>query len=389
MFGTLIDYRWLTEDKSYDDVISQAMLHQVGDAWDYVPDNQTLTEGNDDQGFWAMAAMSAAEHKFTDPPDDEPQWVALVQAVFNEYVSRWDTQHCSGGLRWQIFTWNTGYDYKNAISNGCFFNVASRLARYTGNETYSKWAEKVWDWEEKLGLITDDYQVLDGAHFDEKDCNITDSNQWSYNVGIHLHGAAVMYNITESDTWKGRVDGLLQSVNKKFVKDDVIYEQFCETSKQCNQDQQNFKGFLARWLAATTQLAPYTYESISKLLLSSAKAAVATCTGSPTTDFKGHAGTACGFTWLSDSFDGLVGVGSQMNALAIIMYTLVDKATGPVTTKSGGTSKGDPGGGSTDKSADSPTPKYDTITMADRAGAGILTFVIAAGVVAGTAFTVF
>lgn len=37
------------------------MLWQVGPDQDYMPPNQTKDEGNDDQGFWGMAAMSAAE----------------------------------------------------------------------------------------------------------------------------------------------------------------------------------------------------------------------------------------------------------------------------------------------------------------------------------------
>jgi mannan endo-1,6-alpha-mannosidase len=107
------------------------MLHQAGTSAgtpaDGMPDNQTLAVGNDDQGFWAMAAMLAAEHSFPDPPDTDPGWLVQAQVVFNEYVSRWDSQHCNGGLRSKIFQWNIGYDYKDSISNGCFFNVAARV----------------------------------------------------------------------------------------------------------------------------------------------------------------------------------------------------------------------------------------------------------------------
>ncbi|UPK93215.1 hypothetical protein LCI18_004150 [Fusarium solani-melongenae] len=388
LFGTMIDYWWLTGDSSYNDITKQALVHQAGDTNDYMPENQTLTEGNDDQGFWAMAVMSAAEHKFPDPPDDKPGWLALTQAVFNEYVSRWDSKHCSGGLRWQIFTFNTGFDYKNSISNGCFFNIAARLARYTGNDTYADWAEKIWDWEVDAGLITNELQVFDGVTIGESNCSSTDTNQWTYNAGIYLHGAAVMYNITESDTWKKRVDGVLTNINKKFVKNNVIYEQFCEPSKQCNQDQQNFKGFLARWMAATTQMAPHTYDSVAKLLLSSAKSAVGVCNGSPATGYRGPAGTACGFSWLTGAYDGIVGVGPQMSALSIFMYTLVDKVSSPVTKKTGGTSKGDPNAGDTTTGDRDGKKTYSAITMTDKAGAGIVTFLIAAGVVCGTAFTV-
>ena len=158
-----------------------------------MPLNQTKTEGNDDQGFWGMAAMTAAEMKFEDPPSNKPGWVALAQAVFNTMVARWDTTTCGGGLRWQIFTFNNGYDYKNSVANGCLFNIGARLARYTGNATYGDWAEKTWDWMESTGLISDKYEVFDGSS-DLSNCSSLDYLQFSYNQGLFLFGSAMMYN---------------------------------------------------------------------------------------------------------------------------------------------------------------------------------------------------
>ena len=173
MFMTMIDYQEYTGDTSYNDLISSAMLFQVGKDNDYMPANQTKSEGNDDQGFWGMAAMLAAEVNFPNPPADKPQWLALAQAVFNELAWRWDESTCGGGLRWQIFQFNNGYTYKNSIANGCLFNLGSRLARYTGNQTYAMWAEKVWDWETSVGLIDGGFNVYDGST-DESNCTSVD-----------------------------------------------------------------------------------------------------------------------------------------------------------------------------------------------------------------------
>lgn len=201
LLGTIIDYQFLTGDTSYQAVATQALLHQVGDDRDFMPRNQTRTLGNDDQGFWAMAAMSAAENKFPDPPADQPQWLALVQAVFNQYATRWDTEICNGGLRWQIFPFNNGFTYKNSISNGCFFNIAARLARFTGNQTYADWAAKIWDWEVGVGLITPEFRIYDGAGVDNgENCTQKDMIQWSYNAGIFLHGAATSEYISKQIT---------------------------------------------------------------------------------------------------------------------------------------------------------------------------------------------
>ena len=135
MWGTLLDYWKLTGDDSYNDVVTQAMLWQVGPNRDFKPPNVTASLGNDDQGFWGMSAMLAAENNFPNPPADQPQWLALAQAVFHtqatpdQHDDTWYVRllpvlalrgwltfffDSGGGLRWQIYLSNNGYDYKNS-----------------------------------------------------------------------------------------------------------------------------------------------------------------------------------------------------------------------------------------------------------------------------------
>jgi len=194
LWGTMMDYWHWTGDSSYNDVIMQALLHQVGHANDYQPRNHTASLGNDDQGFWGMSAMLAAELNFPNPPSDQPQWLALAQAVFNTQADpgRHDGT-CGGGLRWQIPLSNNGYNYKNSIANGCFFNIGARLARYTGNDTYMKYAEETWDWIRGVGYMDNDYNIYDGAHV-ENNCTEINRAQFSYNNGVFALGVAHLYN---------------------------------------------------------------------------------------------------------------------------------------------------------------------------------------------------
>jgi mannan endo-1,6-alpha-mannosidase len=205
MFGTLVDYWYYTGDTSFNDITTQALLFQVGPNADYMPPNQTKDEGNDDQSFWGMAALSAAEAKYPDPPPGQPQWLALAQGVFNTQAPRWDESTCGGGLRWQIFTFNNGYNYKNTISNGCFFNIAARLGRYTGNQTYVQWAEKMWDWVSATGLMSTDYHFYDGTD-DTINCTQVNHIEWSYNTGVYLLGAANMWNMVSATGMKRVAD---------------------------------------------------------------------------------------------------------------------------------------------------------------------------------------
>lgn len=193
MFGSLIDYWFYTGDAQHNHLVMQGMQHQVGPNLDFMPPNQTKTLGNDDQCFWALSAMSAAESNFPNPPSRLPQWLALAQAVFNTQVPRWDMATCDGGLKWQIYSFNNGFNYKNTISNGCFFNLGARLALYTGNQSYADWAEKSWKWMLHRGLLSKSYNVYDGTD-DTDNCGSINGNEWSYNAGILLNGAAAMYS---------------------------------------------------------------------------------------------------------------------------------------------------------------------------------------------------
>jgi hypothetical protein len=194
MFGALVDYWRYTGDSSYNAATMQAVLHQASESRDFMPPNQTKSEGNDDQVFWAFTTMMAAEAGFPDPPADQPQWLALTQGVFNLQARRWSEDTCGGGLRWQIFPLNNGYHYKNTISNGGFFNIAARLGAFTKNQTYFEWAEKTWDWCSDIGLINiQTYEISDGSD-SLINCTKIDHTQWSYNTGVFLYGAAVMWN---------------------------------------------------------------------------------------------------------------------------------------------------------------------------------------------------
>jgi mannan endo-1,6-alpha-mannosidase len=135
--------------------------------------------------------MTAAEMRFQNPPMKKPSWLALAQAVFNRQAARWDTAHCGGGLRWQFNAFNNGWMDKNSISNGCFFQLAARLARYTKNETYSQWANKVFDWMDTSPLISKQWEVFDSISFTEQACSDTPGPiQWTYNIGTMIAGSA-------------------------------------------------------------------------------------------------------------------------------------------------------------------------------------------------------
>lgn len=298
-------------------------------------------QGNDDIAFWAFAALSAAEHSWREPPEPYPTWRGICDNIFNDFVDRWYDADatCGGGLKWQVFPSSNGYDYKNAISNGGFLQLAARLYRLSlgddtgvggGNETYRVWAEKVWQWSVDVGFIapaedngedtaTAGLVVYDGAG-EDVNCTTLDGHQWSYNPAVYLYGAAVMADVTGEQAWFDRTIDLLAGLGA-FVSPfgnatDVLYERECELDWDCNIDQVSFKGYLARWLAQTAVLVPVTAERIREVLTASATAAARSCVG-------GEQGSTCGVRWYLGTWDGTSGLGQALSALEVLTSLLV------------------------------------------------------------------
>ncbi|KAK7712198.1 hypothetical protein SLS57_007874 [Botryosphaeria dothidea] len=336
VWGGLVDYWSYTGDASYVSTTTQALLAQKGPANDFMNVEWEKELGNDDQVFWALAAMSAAEQDFPSPAsatasdvsNPPASWLELAVNTFNTQIARWDTATCNGGLRWQIYSTNNGYTYKNSISNGGLFQLAARLHRATGNATYATWATRVWDWSVGVGAIDAQYNIFDGAGVDQN-CTQFDKTQWSYNVAMYLYGAAALYNTTDgAEPWATHTRGLLANAAAGFFgpsdnASQIAFERACEPIGTCNTDQLSFKAYLARWMAKTSVLAPAVDNgTVAPLLRASALGAAAACSGEAD-------GTSCGFRWDINGYDGKAGVGPQLAAMEVIQALLVHEAPAP------------------------------------------------------------
>lgn len=160
-----------------------------------MPVNQTKSLGNDDQSTWALASLSAYEAQLPAPASGS--WLQFAKNVFDTQIQRWDTKSCGGGLKWQIFSFNKGYNYKNTISNGQLFLLAARLADHTGNATYIEWANKIYGWTVDVGLITNEYHTYDGTD-DTANCSTVNIIQWTNNHGTFTEGAALMHKVVST-----------------------------------------------------------------------------------------------------------------------------------------------------------------------------------------------
>jgi mannan endo-1,6-alpha-mannosidase len=149
-----------------------------------------------------------------------------------------------------------------------------------------------------------------------------------------------------------------------FFSNGIMKEVACEDNNKCDVDQRSFKAYFARWMAATSKVAPFTASTVMPLLKTSAEGALKTCTG-------GADGNQCGQKW-TQGWDGSLGVGEQMSVLEVLQSNLAPYVSGPVTANTGGTSVGDPSAGGNS----AKTVNFNAITGGDRAGAGILTTLV-------------
>ncbi|KAF3926214.1 hypothetical protein ABW21_db0209241 [Orbilia brochopaga] len=423
ILGAFVDYWAFTGDTTYNANVTVGWLRGVSPSLDLQPDEQAFSEGalnlppqprlsrelarvshianatrhagNDDQGFWSIMSMDATERVF---PETEAQkdmnagFLEITQTVQNLQAGRWDNSTCGGGLRWQINPANTGYTYKNTISNGLFFQMNARLAKYTKNATYADWAETTYKWLRQTKIIRDDFYINDGASI--PDCTKFTELRWSYNYGTLLAGCAAMYNFTNQDPyWKTQIDSILEATYATFFDSatGAIKEIQCQDSNTCNNDQPSFKAYLIRWMGYTAQVAPYTYNDIRDRLRKNAQLAAATCTGQP-------GGTTCGLKWnIGAQWDGMYGLGEELSAMEAIQNIapfVAPSGSGAVVDSNKGTSKSNPGamgtrGGVHNRNSEYLAYRLPTykITNADRAGAAIITLLVVVGVSFGARFT--
>ena len=193
LFLSALYYWHFTGDSTYNDEVKIGLEHQAGNG-DFLPSNWSQFMGNDDQGFWGVAAMTAAELNFTDY--GEYSWLSLAQGVFNTQTQRdsgWDASTCGGGVRWQQYNYMDGYTMKNAISNGLLFQISARLYRYTNLPNYAVWAGKIWDWSNEYLINNQTWEIADSVTTTQE-CKVKGMGENSYNYSAFLMGLAYMYN---------------------------------------------------------------------------------------------------------------------------------------------------------------------------------------------------
>lgn len=225
----LVEYMLYSGTSDYLDVAATTFERNAADRF--------LNHYYDDEGWWGLAWVRAYDLT------GEMSYLEMAKTIFADMTAGWDSV-CGGGL-W----WNKERQYKNAIPNELFLQLAARLHNHTPGDTeYLDWAQKTWGWFRQSGMINDHNLINDGLN---DQCQNNGGITWTYNQGVILGGLVALYQATGDDTLLEQAQAIADAVlaSSILADEDGILREPCELSFNCGADGPQFKGIFMRNLA--------------------------------------------------------------------------------------------------------------------------------------------
>lgn len=239
MLEVAIDFTRETGDASYLDTFDNTFEKNKGANF--------INEFYDDEGWWALAWIRAYDLTHNQ------KYLDMAKVLFDDIAASWDADHCGGGVYWKKET-----DAKTAISNELFLVLAARLHLRTPGDTgpgsYLEWAQREWDWFLASGLISDNFQVIDGLNFDT--CGDGWTATFTYNQGVVLGGLVDLWRATGDESLLEMAVNIADATLELQTTDDGVFiEAICHPD--CGGgDGVTFKGVFARNIAYLYEVVP-------------------------------------------------------------------------------------------------------------------------------------
>lgn len=206
----------------------------------------------DDEGWWALTWLKAFDITH------DARYLRTARSLFADMAASWD-QTCGGGV-W----WSRARDYKNAVTNEIFIELAAQLAERTGDDTYRSWATRGWNWFLGTGMINASQLVNDGL---DATCHNNGRTTWTYNQGVILGAAVDLYRLTGSRQYLRVATGIANAAMTALSGPGDILHEPCEpvlsrtivwsaVLQGCGADAPQFKGIFIWYLTVLAQTAP-------------------------------------------------------------------------------------------------------------------------------------
>ena len=224
----VIDYSRITKTKRYEPLLDKSLAQHKYAGF--------LNDYYDDEGWWALAWIDAYDLTHG------VQYLQIADSIFTDMSAGWDDT-CGGGI-W----WSKKRNYKNAIANELFLDVAAHLANRTTDLTlkarYLNWADREWQWFANSSMIASDHQINDGL---TSTCQNNHKTVWSYNQGVILGGLAELSRQPHHKKLVATASQIADAAILHLADDHGILHDPCEP--ECGADGTQFKGIFVRNLA--------------------------------------------------------------------------------------------------------------------------------------------
>lgn len=167
----------------------------------------------------------------------------IAKNTYVEVRDQWD-ELCGGGLYWARDRNDAQANkrtYKSTITNVEQIILAVRLYNLTDDKEYLDHAIKVYDWlVGPVNVITRDGKVYDGVNSDS--CGSIVTSEHSYNAGLFLGGAALLFEATKDQKYMRDIRRVLTNYESVFVRDNIFIDPCEVTDEVCRRNQAQFKG---------------------------------------------------------------------------------------------------------------------------------------------------
>jgi predicted alpha-1,6-mannanase (GH76 family) len=218
----LIDFSIRTGSETYLDEIDNTFeKHKAG---------EFLNEFYDDEGWWGLTWVHAYDLT------GDTKYLEMAKVIFEDMTTGWDDV-CGGGV-W----WKKDRQYKNAIPNELFLQLAAKLYNRTEDPVYLDWAERTWTWFKGTGMINQVNLINDGLRDCENNLDIT----WTYNQGVILGGLVELYKATGDEALLQQAEMIADAALEYLVDEVGVLREPCELSSNCGNDGPQFKGIFMR-----------------------------------------------------------------------------------------------------------------------------------------------
>lgn len=151
----------------------------------------------------------------------DPEYLDIARRLLNYIYRGWDTEF-GGGIYWR----DAGYgdeSGKNTCINAPAAMASCQMYLATGDESYLEWAVKIYDWTKEKFLDPSDYLLWDNVSLNSDTGEESiDKAKYSYNAGCFISAAALLYQITGTQTYLDDAKATAQGAYDKWLSQKSI-----------------------------------------------------------------------------------------------------------------------------------------------------------------------